>query len=138
MPNIDPTAESAREEVRGVLRRINQAWLEGRPRDLAPLLHPRVVMVAPGSAGRAEGREALVAGFVDFCDKARIHAFEESDHQVDVAGGAAVTSFAFTMVYELDGQRYRSTGRDLWVFGREGGEWLAAWRTMLDVTDEPE
>jgi hypothetical protein len=138
MPDTDLSADAAREEVRDVLRRINRAWLDGRPRDLTPLIHPHFVMVVPGFVARAEGRDTLVAGFVDFCENARVHDFEERDHQVDVFGSTAVASFAFTMIYERDGQRYRSTGSDLWIFSREAGEWLAAWRTMLDVTDEPD
>lgn len=138
MPDTNPSAMAPRDAVDDVLRRINRAWLEGRPHDLAPLFHPHVVMVFPGFVGRVEGRDALVAGFVDFCENARVHAFEERDHQIDVVAGAAVASFAFTMVYERDGQRYRSTGRDLWILAREGDAWLATWRTMLEVTDEPE
>ena len=32
------------------------------------------------------------------------------------------------MTYERSGERSRATGRDLWVFARQDGEWLAAWR----------
>ena len=107
MPDTDPPAESAREEVGDLLRRINRAWLDGRPRDLAPLLHPHVVMTFPGFVGQAAGRDALVEGFVDFCENARVYAFEERNHQVDVVGGTAVASFSFMMIYERDGRRYR-------------------------------
>jgi uncharacterized protein (TIGR02246 family) len=120
-----------------LLRRINQAWLEGRPRDLAPLFHPDIVMILPGFAGRLQGREQMVSGFVDFCANAKVHAFEADEEQIDVIGQTAVASVAFTMVYERQGQRFRSTGRDVWVFTREGGDWLAVWRTMLDLTDQP-
>ena len=41
------------------------------------------------------------------------------------------------MIYERSGERYRATGRDLWVFARQDGAWLAAWRTMLDLVEEP-
>jgi hypothetical protein len=129
--------ELARQQVSEVLRRINQAWRDGRPDDLRPLFHPGVVMAYPGFAGQAEGREALLAGFADFCETARVHAFEESGHRIDVAGRTAVASFVFAMTYERDGQRYRSSGRDLWVFAEEAGQWLAVWRTMLDLKDDP-
>lgn len=137
MPNseADPGAEPS--TPLDVLRRLNAAWLEGRPLDVAPFLHPRAVMVFPGFGGRAEGRDALVAGFADFCGSARVHAFEERDHQCDVASGTAVVSYAFEMVYEREGGRYRSTGRDLWVLAREEGRWLAVWRTMLELSEEP-
>lgn len=131
------TPEAARREASDLLRRINQAWLEGRPRDLLPLFHPDIVLLYPGFTGRAQGREELVGGFVDFCANAQVHAFEEHEQQIDVIGQTAVASFTFTMLYEREGRRYRSTGRDLWVFARDGSEWLAVWRTMLDVTDEP-
>jgi ketosteroid isomerase-like protein len=119
-----------------MLSSINQAWLEGRPRELEPHLDPKIVMLLPGGTC-VKGRNLLVQSFVDMCENARVHGFEESDRQVDVFGDAAVASFAFTMVYERDGEKYRSTGRDLWVFSRGDGGWQAVFRTMLDLTEEP-
>jgi uncharacterized protein (TIGR02246 family) len=131
-------SETARAEVSAAMQRINRAWLERRPGDLAPLFHPEVTVVFPGFAGRAEGREAIVAGFADFCAGAVVHEYREADHQVDVAGETAVASFTYEMVYEHSGTRSRATGRDLWVFARQGDEWIAVWRTMLDVAEEAE
>ena len=124
-------------QVREALRRINRAWLDGRPADLMPLLHPEMVMAYPGFAGRGEGRDAVVGGFVDFCSNARVHSYREGDVQVDVAGNAAVVNYTFEMTYERAGESYRATGRDLWVFTRQGGQWLGAWRTMLDLAEHP-
>jgi hypothetical protein len=126
----------ADEEVSRTLSGINEAWLEGKPLDLETLFDPNVVMLLPGGT-RVKGRTLLVQSFVDMCENARVHGFEESDRQVDVFGETAVASFAFTMVYEREGEKYRSTGRDLWVFslGRDG--WKAVFRTMLDVAEEP-
>jgi uncharacterized protein (TIGR02246 family) len=130
-------SDSDGHEINDLLRRINQAWLQGRPGDAAQLFHTDIVMVFPGFAGRVQGREAMVNGLVDFCTNAQVHAFEEHDHQIDVIGSTAVASFAFTMTYERNRQRFRSTGRDVWIFARSGTEWLAVWRTMLDVAEEP-
>jgi ketosteroid isomerase-like protein len=127
---------AAHEEVSRALSSINQAWLEGRPRDLQALFDPNVVMLVPGGT-RVEGRGLLVQSFVDMCENARVDAFEESGREVDVFGDAAVASFAFTMVYEREGEKYRSTGRDLWVFSRGDEGWKAVFRTMLDLAEEP-
>jgi ketosteroid isomerase-like protein len=123
--------------VLAVLQQINRAWLEGRPEDILPFLHPEMAMVFPGFGGRTEGAEALIAGFQDFCQNAKVLSYAESDHQADLAGNSAVASFRFEMVYARGGASYRSTGRDLWVFERRGDGWLAVWRTMLDVAEEP-
>jgi ketosteroid isomerase-like protein len=116
--------------------RINRAWLGGMLHDLSPLVHPRIVMVLPGFAGRVQGRDAFLAGFQDFCSNATVHEFSEHDRQVDVAGETAVISIRYEMVYERGGARSRVMGRDLWVFERGRGGWVAVWRTMLDVQEE--
>src|SRR5690242_21807773 len=113
------TEESKRERVAGTMRRINGAWLEGQVEDLAPIMHPDIVMVIPGFTQRIQGREQFLAGFRDFCQNAKIHEFREYDHQIDLAGDTAVVTFRYDMVYERSGERYRSTGRDLWVFQKD-------------------
>lgn len=126
----------ADEEVSRTLSSINQAWLEGRPRDLEPHLHPKIVILVPGGTC-IKGRNLLIQSFMHMSESARVHGFEESDRQVDVFGDTAVASFAFVLVYEREGQKYRSTGRDLWVFSRDGAAWRAVYRTMLNLAEEP-
>lgn len=133
---LPPPDIEERREVAAALRRINDAWLNGRPDDLAPLLHDRMVMVHPGFSGRGEGRDAIVAGFADFTAHCRVIRYRESENQVDVTGNTAIASFAFEMIYERDGHRYLSTGRDLWVFAKREEIWLAVWRTMMDLREE--
>jgi ketosteroid isomerase-like protein len=129
-------SSATHEDVSRTLSSINQAWLEGRPRDLEPYFDPKLVLLLPGGS-RVEGREALVQSFVDMRENARVHGFEESDRQVDVFGDTAVASFAFVLVYEREGMKYRATGRDLWVFSRGDGGWQAVYRTMLNLAEEP-
>jgi uncharacterized protein (TIGR02246 family) len=135
--DVRPSEMSACGAVTATLRRINQAWLDGRPDEIADLLHPDMAMVYPGFSGRGQGRAAIVAGFVDFCSNARVHSYREDNAQVDVAGDTAIVSYTFEMVYERSGERYQATGRDLWVFTHPNGEWLGAWRTMLDLAEKP-
>jgi hypothetical protein len=116
---------------------INRTWLEGRPQDMRPLIHPEITMVIPGFAGSVTGRDAFIAGFEEFCNSAKLQSFKDDDYQVDVIGGTAVTSFRYEMVYEREGSTYRATGRDLWVFARQDANWLAVWRTMLELQEEP-
>ena len=129
------TEEAKVEHVRSLIGRINQAWLDGRVDDLAPMLHPDIVMVFPGFGGRVQGREELLGGFRDFCQNARTLEFTEQHQQIDVVGDAAVATFIFEMLYEREGRRYQSSGRDLWVFHNQDNRWIAIWRTMLDVEE---
>ena len=127
--------ESRREDAATAMRQINQAWLSGQIEDVAPMVHPEIVMVFPDFAGRIQGREDFLAGFRDFRQNATLQEFREHDHQVDVAGDTAVVTFRYDMVYERSKKRYRATGRDLWVFQKQGESWIAVWRTMLDMVE---
>jgi hypothetical protein len=123
--------------VAETLRRINEAWLNGRTYELVPLIHNEITMVFPGFAGRIQGAQSFIAGFEDFCRTARVHSFQKRDQQVDVVDETAVATFRFEMVYEREGASYQATGRDLWIFNRQAGNWLAVWRTMLELQEQP-
>ena len=127
--------ESKRGSARGAMRQINQAWLNGRVEDVAPMVHSEIVMVFPDFAGRIKGRKDFLAGFHDFYQNATIQEYREQDQQVDVTGDTAVITFRYEMIYQRSGERYRSTGRDLWVF-QEAGTWIAVWRAMLEMKED--
>jgi ketosteroid isomerase-like protein len=127
--------ESKRESAAAAMRQINEAWLNGRVEDLAPFVHSESVIVLPDFAGRIQGREEFLAGFRDFCQNATIQEFHEHDQQVDVVGDTAVITFRYEMVYDRSGERFRATGRDLWVFQKQGSGWIAVWRAMLEMKE---
>jgi hypothetical protein len=123
-------------ELAAVMSKINDAWRSGRPDDMAPLLAEDVAMTLPGFSGTVRGRDTLVESFREFARSADLETAELSPPDVTVAGSVGVASVRFTVVYRRDGQRWRSTGRDVWVFGRDGGAWRASWRMMLDLAEE--
>jgi hypothetical protein len=129
--------ESERQRVADVMRAINEAWLDGRVDDMAPALHSEIVMMLPGFSGQVRGREPFLAGFRDFIQNATIHEFHEHDHQIDVVGDTAVMTFTYEMLYTRSAERYRASGRDLWIFQQQGAAWVAVWRTMLDLNETP-
>ena len=128
--------ESKNEPVAQAMRQINKAWLGGRMEELGPLLHPNVVMVLPGFEGRIQGRDAVLAGFRDFCEQARIEEFRDRDYYSEVLGETAIVTFRYEMTYQRASSRYRGSGRDFWIFQKSNATWLAVWRTMLDIHEE--
>jgi hypothetical protein len=129
------TNDALRAAATAEMRQINSAWLNNRLDDLEASVHPDFVMVLPGFSARVEGRDALLAGFRDFCDNATVHEFHDHDMQTDVAGRTAIVTYTYDMVYERSSARYRATGRDLWVFERHGDSCVAVWRAMLDMQE---
>jgi hypothetical protein len=128
---------STAREVEDVLARINAAWRGGRPRDMAPHLDPRVVMAFPGFTGCLEGAGALIESYESFSREARVLEYRQGEVRVDGSGSVAVAHYPFEMVYERGAGRWRSKGTDLWVFERRDAGWIAIWRTMQALSEEP-
>ena len=121
--------------LHNVLRKINNSWLTGRPEEMKIYLHPQIVMKFPGFSGEITGREKLIESFKEFCTNAQILEYSESDEQINVIGNCAIVVFRFEMIYEKRKYRDKSTGRDFWIFEKEDDNWLAVWRTMMDVNE---
>jgi hypothetical protein len=122
--------------VATLMQDINQAWLRNQLAALEGKVHPDVVIVFPGFSGRSQGREALIAGFREFCESATVHEFHQEGQTIDVIGNTAAVSYSYRVLYERAGTQYRTSGRDLWIFQLEGDKWVAAWRTMLDIQED--
>jgi hypothetical protein len=120
-----------------VLDHITAAWRSGRPEDMADVLDEQVGMAAPGFTAHVVGRQALIDSFATFVREAHVRDYRQGQVRVDGSGGVAVAQYPFEMVYERDGGQWRSKGWDVWVFERRGEKWIAVWRTMQAITEEP-
>ncbi len=125
-------------QVHEVMSAINRAWRTNAPLTMTQHLHPDIVMKFPGFSGEVAGRDALIASFAEFTTNARVLEYQEKNEQINVIGDCAVVSFQFEMLYERAGYREQSEGRDLWVFQFISGNWVAVWRTMIEMKEARE
>lgn len=126
--------DSVAEPIRAVLASLTRAWRQGRTQDITALLHPSVVFVRPGFAGRAEGPKACVATYDEFLAAALVLRYEEQEVAVDAFGDAAVATLRWEMTWEMGGQRSEEAGHDVYVLVRVADRWLIAWRTLLSIS----
>jgi hypothetical protein len=132
-----PSSPETYDAVAKTIRRITAAWRNGAPDRMAAMIDERFVTVAPGFTHRVEGRDALIESFAEFLHQAKVHEYEQRSLEVDAGDRVAVAQVAFEMVYERAGARWRSTGWDLWVLEKHATDWVAVWRTMQGVAEEP-
>ena len=129
-----------REEIRGLLERINDAWLKGPveqiPAVLGECFGDGMVIKGPGFQTMGEGKEVCIQGYVDFVRQAAVRECTFSEPEIHISGDTAVATYLWHMTYELSGDRYKESGHDVFVFGRVAGRWLAVWRAMLPETQE--
>lgn len=71
-----------------------------------------------------------MGSYRDFCSRATKRGFRIMDPAIDVFGETAIATYSYEISYELDGEGFDETGRDVFVFVREGS-WWAVWRTLI-------
>lgn len=123
----------SKDEIRNLLKKINETWVEGDARQLGQFFHRDMVIFGPDLKKMGNGRDECVKSYIDFCGNARIMTYKESNFVIDVWGNTAAIVYDFEIGYEMEGKRYDDTGRDLFIFSRDenNGEWLAVWRMLV-------
>lgn len=114
-----------------LVKRINGAWRSGHTEALDDLFHDDMAIVGPGFVPLAKGRRACIASYEDFLRSAVVHDYSEAVPQMEIWGDTATATYGWEMTYTLEGQTYRETGHDVFVFARAEGRWRAVWRAMM-------
>jgi ketosteroid isomerase-like protein len=116
------------DEIRGIVREINQAWLSRRPEHLARWLHEEVVIAPPGFHDRVRGRRAAVGSYQEFAAAATVHAADFDEADVQAWGDVAVATCRFALDYEMGGERSQDAGGMCWCSAgpRPAGRWCGA------------
>jgi len=127
---VAETRKTSHDEIYEALKQINQAWTQGRVEQLADYFHEGMVIVHTDFQGRTTGKAACVKSYKEFTCRAILHAYNEEAPTIDVWNDTAICSYRFEIDYEMDGERFRESGHDLFTFVRQGGRWLAVWRAM--------
>lgn len=118
-------------ELQQLIQLMNDTWSKGNPSELAEFFREDIVMINPDFSQRTEGREACIASYEGFCKQAAILELKIGATAINVFNDAAIASYSWEIAYEMGGERFNDTGRDIFLFIREDGKWLAVWRTMI-------
>ncbi|MGZ6028041.1 MAG: nuclear transport factor 2 family protein [Myxococcaceae bacterium] len=132
-----PVSADTEVAVFHVIDRIQRAWRSGPLEDMAAVLDPEVTFVFPGFSMRLTGRDRLMESYREFNTGARLRSYRE-DHRTVVGGESAVLAeIAFDMTYTRGGRDWRAHGVELWALECRTAGWIAFWRTMQELTEEP-
>jgi hypothetical protein len=119
--------------IRRTLEQISAAWQERRYDELEECFDERVVFAAPGFQARLEGRNACIASYREFMERATITEYRQGDPFVEAWHNTGIGTYSWTMAWDSGGSSHRESGHDVFVFDRVPGTngWRAVWRTIL-------
>lgn len=114
--------------VREVIAKIDAAWRLKQFDGLAECFHEDAVIVGPGYAEFAHGREKCAESYREFATNADVLSYDESSHSLRIWQSVAVYTFAWEMQYQRTNGPKREAGTDQLVFEFTQGRWQLVWR----------
>ena len=117
--------DTVKQEVWQALRALNDAWTKGNPGDLKNYFHKDMVAITATDRERLEGREACFTSWNNFTKAAKINHWKELEPRIQLYGNTAVVTYYYDMSFNMGGQTTNLSGRDMFVFVKEGGKWWA-------------
>lgn len=117
-----------KKEVLSTLKKLNDAWtIDKNINMLGEYFHKDIVVIEPGSVKRRIGKEECLEGWKSFIESNQINYWKESGHLVQVynEGKLAIVTYYWEISCAMDGKDLISKGRDMFVFIKEDGKWLA-------------
>jgi general stress protein 26 len=128
----DASTKQTRDQIWQIVQAINRTCIEGKGFEkLNPYFHDEVVMVSPGLATHAKGRDTCLRSYEDACSQMKFHKLDASDEHINTYGDTAVAYYKYECIWEFQGKKFDDTGHEILVFVRNSKDWQMAWRTLI-------
>ncbi len=124
-------------DIQALLERFSLAWQALDTEALRGVLHPDVVFVPPGFAGKVRGRDACIETYRQFLEAARVTSYREPDTTIEIFGRTAVATVRWEMSWEMNGAAHAERGRDVLVLLADDPRWEIVWRTQIADVEAP-
>ena len=130
----DSTAEHDLAQIAELVGAVNHAFSQGDPNAMRSvfdeIFHKDMVIRGPEFKLMAEGKSACIESYVTFASEARVISFQTSEPVIDLFDDMAVAKYSWSLRYARGGAEHDEKGNDVFMFVREGGKWLVAWRAL--------
>lgn len=132
----EPALPMTATDVRGVIDRINAAWLEGPPDEIPARIgacfhRDAVICGGPDFRVVARGGAACAASYVEFVRSATVNDCTLDAPAIEIVGDTATAVCPWTMTYTFNEKTYTESGHDILVLRRDSRDWLVIWRTLV-------
>ncbi|MFA5252863.1 MAG: hypothetical protein WC454_09815, partial [Phycisphaerae bacterium] len=103
----DTSTKQTRDKIWQIVKTVNQTCMEGKGFEkLKPYFHNDVVIISPGMATRAEGRDICLKSYEDACSQMTFRKLDASDEHIDVYGQTAVACYKYECIWEFQGKKF--------------------------------
>jgi len=123
--------ETTKKEIAGIVRKINRSWLDKNYKNLESLFHEDMIIASQNLVILATGKEQCIKSYLDFREQSGILKYSESEPDIHVWESTAIASYSYNIAWEMRGESFTESGKDLFIFARDNKQWTAVWRLPL-------
>ncbi len=120
--------QSIKQEVWETVQNLNRTWTtKGKIEQLRRFFHDNMVAITPMNNDRLEGKEACFQGWKGFYDTCEITSWIEREPLIQLYGNGsfAGVTYYYYIVFEMNGNLFQESGRDMFSLVKENKNWLA-------------
>jgi general stress protein 26 len=128
----DTSTKQTKDRIWQIVQTINRTCMDGKGFEkLKPYFHDDVVMVSPGMATHAKGRDTCLKSYEDACSQMKFHKLDGSNEHIDMYGDTAVAYYKYDCIWEFQGKKFDDSGYEILVFMLNDKDWQMSWRTLI-------
>jgi len=120
-----------KQDIWRLMEEINHIWLMEDPERLRAFIHKDIVVLTQDFKEQGIGIDAFINSYREFRKISKIKDFKVNNSRVDLFSNFAIVSYNFEIEYEINNEKNKNSGRDMFIFTKEVDSWLAIWRMLL-------
>ncbi len=113
--------------------RLNSAWQSAQWDSLAAMYHIDAVLIPPDLAPVISGRDAILATYREFADRATLLHFDTLGIRAHMFDRTTIVHADFQVDYSVDGARAKDDGQEVYVLqpAQNDAGWVIVWRQQI-------
>ena len=123
----------SKQEIWKLMENINHTWIKDDPEKLKNFFHKDIVFLSQGFKEQGVGIDACIKSYKEFRKISKLEDFTVSNSRIDLFNNTAVVSYNFEIKYIIKQDIYNDKGRDMYIFTKEEGRWMAVWRMLMSI-----
>ncbi len=117
--------------IKQLIDDFNTGWTAGIFEKIEPILHEKVIFMAPDLKTWVTGKEACLQSIRDYVNNAKTKVFEVRNKEIQIWDQTAMVSIEYYIEYQMNHENYREKGTEFWTLHKEKDSWQMLWRAMV-------
>ncbi len=125
------TENFEQENIKEILKKVNQAWSSGNPDDLKRYFDENIIILSPDMKILGSGKNNCVQSYIDFLNHATIIDFKENVPEVHIFDNTAIVFYRYSISWKSGDKLFNENGKEMYILDKKEDKWLIVLRKLM-------